>query len=169
MVVAPALTAAVGTVSTAITTRWLTGSAGLSTRSLLLFGAAGSLAAALVAPSETSATSDLLDDQGQPTEVYHYTNDTGKRGISSMGMLMPGPSGRVYFSAFPYQTASHAQSALSLPRTPTGYYAIPRSNIPHPLTWTVSRPNNGQPGGGFESSVTGSVPLTGAQWYSIRP
>jgi RHS repeat-associated protein len=169
LVVAPALTAAGGVLSPAITTRWLTGSAGLSTRSLLLFGTAGSLAVALAAPAETSATSDLLDEQGEPTEVYHFTNDTGKRGIAAMGLLMPGPSGQVYFSAVPFQTASQAQSALSLPRTPTGYYAIPRSNIPRPLTWTVTPPDFGQAGGGLQSSVTGSVPLTGAQWYAIRP
>ncbi len=140
-----------------------------ASRALLTAGAAGTIAAALAAPAVTSDTSDLLDDQGNPHYVYHFTNDVGKRGISDSGLLMPGGSGLIYFSALPYPDATQAQSALSLPRAPSGYFLVPRSNIRGPLTWSVVAPNFGQPGGGLEASASGSVPLAGARWVSIGP
>jgi RHS repeat-associated protein len=140
---------------------------GLTSRLLFNFGLAGALASALAAPSEISDTSDLLDESGNPTHIYHFTNDFGKRGISASGVLMPGGSGLVYFSPLPYSSAAQAQSALALPRTPTGYFMIPRSNVPGPLNWTVVQPSFGQPGGGIEGSFPGSVPLNGAQWVSF--
>lgn len=139
----------------------------LSSRSLLLLGAGGALASILASPSEISETSDLLDENGEPLYVYHFTNNDGKRGISATGVLMPGASGRVYFSAMPYANADQAQSALALPREPSGYFAVPRSNVSGPLTWTVVGPNFGQRGGGMEASVRGVVPLTGSQWVSF--
>ena len=137
---------------------------GLTSRTLLNLSAAGALASALATPSEISETSELLDETGQPRHVYHFTNDIGKRGITASGMLMPGGSGLVYFSPLPYASAAQAQSALALPRAPTGFFIIPRSNIPGPLNWTVVQPNFGEPGGGLEGSYPGSVTLHGAQW-----
>jgi RHS repeat-associated protein len=148
---------------------WLSWPAAVSSRALLMMGAAGALTSVLALPAEVSETSDLLDDQGEPTHVYHFTNDTGKRGISDTGAVLPGASGLVYFSPVPYADAVQAQSALSLPRAPTGYFMIPRSNIPAPLPWSVVGPNFGQPGGGLEAPFRGIVPLTGSRWVPFGP
>ena len=134
-----------------------------------MFGAAAAVAATLAMPAEVSDTSDLMDDQGQPRHVYHFTNEIGKRGITATASIRPGASGLVYVSALPYATASQAQSALALPRAPTGYFSIPRQNIRTPLDWTTVQPNFGQMGGGLEASVPDSVPLTGAKWFAIGP
>lgn len=145
----------------------LLGRYSLTSRALLALASAGAIASVLATPTEISETSDLLDEDGQPYYVYHFTNSTGQRGISTSGFLMPGGSGRVYFSPIPYATGSQAQAALSLPTVPVGYFMIPRSNIPGPLTWSVVGPNFGQPGGGLESSYGGLVPTAGSQWVPI--
>jgi hypothetical protein len=134
-----------------------------------MMGLASGIAALLAAPAEVSETSDLLDDRGEPRFLYHFTNDTGKRGISSMGIVLPGASGLVYFSALPYSNATQAQSALSLPRSPTGYFMIPRGNVQGHVNWNVVAPNFGQPGGGLEAAHQGAVPLTGASWVPFGP
>lgn len=137
--------------------------------SLSMLATSAGIAGLLALPASTSSTSDLLDENGEPRFVYHFTNDTGKRGISASRLLMPGASGRVYFSGLPYPTGVQAQSALALPRTPSGFFAIPRQNVPGPLTWSPVAPNFGQPGGGLEASFPGVVPTDGAQWYPIEP
>jgi RHS repeat-associated protein len=152
----------------ALPTWWLYGSATMSSR-LLMFGAAGALAGILAAPAEISETSDLLDEQGDPRHVYHFTDNAGKRGISSSGLVLPGGSGLVYVSPIPYGNAAQAQRALSLPRTPAGYFEIPRFNVSGPLRWSVVGPNFGQPGGGMEASVPGAIPLSGAHWVPFGP
>jgi hypothetical protein len=148
---------------------WLYGADNLLSRGLAMFSTVAAVTALAALPAEISETSDLYDDNGSPKFLYHFTNDTGKRGISASGVLMPGDSGRVYFTVVPYPTASQAQSALALPRTPSGYFAVPRQNVPGPLTWTTVAPNFGQPGGGLEASYPGAVTLEGAQWFSVRP
>jgi hypothetical protein len=148
---------------------WLYGSVTVPSRALLMLGSAGALAAVLAGPAEISDTSDLLDEQGDPEHIYHFTNDAGKRGISSSGLVMPGGSGLVYVSPIPYGNAPQAQSALSLPRTPAGYFEIPRSNVAGPLLWRAVGPNFGQPGGGMEASVPGTIPLSGARWVPFGP
>ena len=138
-------------------------------RSLSMFATSAGLAGLLAWPTSISSLSDLLDENGEPRFVYHFTNEAGKRGIKASRFLMPGASGNVYFSGLPYPTAGQAQSALSLPRTPHGFFAIPRENIPGSLTWTPVEPNYGQPGGGLEASFPGMVSTEGAQWYPIEP
>jgi hypothetical protein len=139
----------------------------LLSRSVAAFSSLAALGL-VAAPTDISETSDLTDEDGNPKHVYHFTNDTGKRGISATGTLLPGASGRVYFSAIPYGTAAQAQSALALPRTPSGYFAVPRGNINGPLTWAAVGPNFGQPGGGMEASFPGAVSLEGADWFPLR-
>jgi len=138
-------------------------------RSLQMWSASAVIAGLLAMPAATSETSDLVDENGEPRFVYHFTNETGKRGISASRLLMPGASGLVYFSNLPYPTAEQAQRALSLPRTPSGFYAIPRQNVPGALAWGPVEPNYGQPGGGLEASFPGTVPLDGAQWFPVKP
>jgi hypothetical protein len=153
----------------AVPLRWAFRPTFLSSRALMMLGASAGITALLAAPAEVSGTDDLLNDSGEPNYLYHFTNDTGKRGISGMGVVMPGASGFVYFSPLPYASPAQAQSALALPRTPTGYFMIPRANVPGPLNWNVVAPNFGQPGGGLEAAHQGTVPLTGASWVQFGP
>jgi hypothetical protein len=156
-------------IAPALPVRWLLPPGVIALRGLMMIGAAGALASVGAFPIEISTSSDLLDADGQPLYVYHFTNDTGKRGIASSGMVLPGVSGLVYLSPMPYGSSGQAQSALSLPRAPTGFFMIPRSNVPGPLNWTVVGPNFNQPGGGLEAGHPGGVPLDGARWVPFEP
>jgi RHS repeat-associated protein len=148
---------------------WNSWGTAASGRLLAGLGAGASLAAALATPTELSESSELTDRRGEPHYLYHFTNQVGRLGIDASGFIAPGRSGRVYLSPLPYNTADSAQRALSLPRTPTGYYMIPRSNVPVALIWTSVAPNFGQPGGGLEASVGGGVSVAGAVWMDIGP
>lgn len=142
---------------------------GWGARSFAMWGASAIVAGALLLPAETAATDESVDESGEPTYVYHFTNDLGVRGITVQQSILPGKSGLVYLSPIPYQSATMAQQYLALPRLPSGYLAIPRQNVASPLTWTVVQPNFGHPGGGLEASTQGPIPVEGARWVPFGP
>ena len=69
-----------------------------------------------------------------------------------------------------YSSGALAQSMLDLFSTPTGYFAVPISNIDS-ISYSGKVPGgvNGFPGGGTEVLVPHPVSISGAKWYPIGP
>jgi len=86
-----------------------------------------------------------------------------------MGTIIPSGDGFVYVTPTGYTSGATAQSQLSLSRTPTGYFQLPRSNLPGLTPAGQVPPGNGQPGGGIQFVVPGPVSINGARWVPIGP
>lgn len=94
------------------------------------------------------------------TVVYHYTPSQNATGIEDDGEIVAqGTTGRVWVSPTLYNSASEAQSELSLPATPGGYFQIPIDDVPSLSEFTTALPDYGQPGGGLEGSSPGPIPI----------
>ncbi len=113
-------------------------------------GAAGLLGALLIPGDEESALAD------EANMLRHYTNDEGAAGILESGRINPSKDGYTYLTPDEYADGPTAQEQLSLRHAPTGYFKVPISKTPTP---EPVGPGNGQPGGGSEVRVPGSVNL----------
>jgi hypothetical protein len=119
-------------------------------------------------PSELGDAT-LPREQADPF-FNHYTNEAGRAGIQRTGTIIPSSDGFVYVTPTVYTSGAAAQAELSLSRTPTGYFQLPRSNLPG-LTPAGRVPpgSAGQPGGGIQFVVPGPVRINGAPWVPIGP
>jgi RHS repeat-associated protein len=114
---------------------------------------------------------ELLDEETLQTEqgveelgcsvFYHYTTAAAAVAIAASGLINPGASGFGFFTPTLYGSGGAAQSGLSLPRLPDGYFPVPADRLPGISPPSPVAPNYGQPGGGLECTVTYPVNISG--------
>jgi RHS repeat-associated protein len=134
---------------------------GLSAVFVSSVATAGAFFGTLLYPSELGDGSDPL--------FYHYTNETGRAGISELGVILSSDDNLVYLTPTVYRSGTTARAELALRQTPTGYFQLPRSSLPGLTPAGTVPPGNGQPGGGQQFVVPGPVPVDPTRWIPIEP
>ena len=109
------------------------------------------------------------DESSAPVNLRHYTTEAGRLAIQADGEIRIGLSGRTFLTSAVYATATEAQADLALPRTPAGYFEVPRSRLGDLRGPTCVQPQYGQPGGGTQYWVTSPISAQGLTWVPINP
>ena len=107
------------------------------------------------------------DDGG--SYLLHYTNNQGRDGIATSGVIQPSGDGNVYVTPQVIGTGAAAKSLLALRQQPTGYFRIPIKNFYALHGPGIVQKMNNEPGGGFEIKNYGPVSAAGATWVGLSP
>jgi RHS repeat-associated protein len=139
-------------------------------RALSVLGAPFAAIAVLLTPSKASSpTISDLQENDASAFFNHYTNPFAQGLIEKDGFIKPSQDGFVYVTTTVYSSATTAQAQLSLTNTPSGYFQIPRANLPGVTPAGIVPPSGPHPGGGLQWVAPGPVPIGGAQWVPIGP
>jgi hypothetical protein len=106
---------------------------------------------------------------------YHYTSRQSAQDIISAGLIIPGPSGRIYLTEKLYVIGYEAANELSILNRPIEMACeIPDSLVAGPMPPRRVRPlrdssgNIIRRGGGLEVSTTQAIDARRLQWISLR-